>query len=252
MIFRLILLSVFCTLPFSLNAAEVRVLAAASLKGVIAELATTFEERYSQHRVLISSASSGTLARQIAAGAPADLFLSANPSWMSHLVEKDKVATGQPVDWASNHLVVVGRGEQLSSLDDLKGFSRTAIGSPESAPVGRYARDMLQRAGLYDRLKKNRRFVLGKDVWQILLYAEQGAVNVSILYASDSLLCKKAKVLLVPDERWQPQIRYPITLTKTGREKTAAKDFFNYLLEAGSADILTRYGFRPLVVSEKG
>lgn len=250
---RLILFSLlFWFLPFSLCAAEVRVLAAASLKGVIAEAAAVFEERNPQQKIVISTASSGTLARQIAAGAPTDLFLSANPRWMSHLVEKGKVQEGTAVDWASNQLVVIGRGKALSSLDELAGLARIAIGSPESAPVGRYARDMLQKAGLYKDLEEGQRLVMAKDVWQALLYAEQGVVDAAILYASDSLLSKKATVVLVPDQHLQPKISYPIALTIKGEKKSAANDFFIFLQSAGGTKILKQYGFTPLLKTEAG
>jgi len=230
----------------SIDAAEVRVMAAASLKGVIRQVATTFEQSNPEHQIVISTASSGTLARQIAAGAPADLFLSANPRWMSHLLEKGKIEPGQPANWASNHLVVIGRDGSISTLDDLTRLKRIAIGSPESAPVGRYARELLQRADLYQELEQNQQLVLAKDVWQVLLYAEQGAVDAAILYASDSLLCERSRLLLVPDAQLQPEIIYPISLTRTGEKKSAARDFFNYLQHVASADILIRYGFKPL------
>lgn len=228
------------------RAAEVRVLAAASLKQVIAEAARSFETRNPQHRVILSTASSGTLARQIAAGAPADLFLSANPKWMNHLVQKGKVAEGQPVDWASNRLVVVGRGKPLTSLENLKGFDRIAIGSPESTPVGRYARKMLETAGVLDELDSGNRLIMGKDVWQVLLYAEQGAVDAAVIYASDSQLCQKSRVILIPEAGLQPQIVYPIALTVTGQQKDAARDFIASLQQADVSSLLKRYDFQPL------
>lgn len=252
MLHRLLLLLIFCVLPCSLHAAEVRVLAAASLKGVIADAATAFEERNPGHKIVVSTASSGTLARQIAAGAPADLFLSANPRWMVHLVEKGKVRAGAPVDWAANRLVVIGRGQSLANLEDLLQLKRIAIGSPESAPVGRYAQQMLKAAGIYQDLEAERKLILGKDVWQLLLYAEQGVVDAAILYASDSLLCKKSTPLLTPELKLQPQIRYPIALTIQGDASPAAKDFVVFLQGAEGVKILERYGFQALLGAEAG
>ncbi|HKJ04826.1 MAG TPA: molybdate ABC transporter substrate-binding protein [Geopsychrobacteraceae bacterium] len=251
MLHILFCLTLLCSFPLSVHAAEIRVMGAASLKGVISEVATSFEQSNPEHRIVISTASSGTLARQIAAGAPADLFLSANPRWMSHLVEKEKIGTERPANWASNHLVVIGRDKSISTLDDLTRLKRIAIGSPESAPVGRYARELLQRAGLYQKLEQNQQLVLAKDVWQVLLYAEQGAVDAAILYASDSLLCEKSMRLLVPDAQLQPVIIYPIALTRAGEQKAAARDFFKYLQHTASSDILIRYGFEPLFYSGK-
>lgn len=246
---RYLLIILICLFPAVLHAADIRLLAAASLRELVNDAKVRFEQQYPEHRLLISTSSSGTLARQIEAGAPADLFLSANPQWMEYLVKRGKIAPEGQVYWADNRLVVVGRGPLLNDLQGLGAFSRLAIARPESAPAGRYAKAMLESVGLYDSLEENRRLVFTRDVRQGLLYAEQGVVDAAIVYASDARLLQEAKVLLVPDAARQPEIHYPIALTRTGEANPAAQMLFAQLTSEEGARLLTSYGLLPLLGS---
>jgi molybdate transport system substrate-binding protein len=243
---RILLIFIILFAPTSLLANDIHLVAAASLREVAAEAKAVFEQRHPEHRILVNSASSGALARQIAAGAPADIFLSANPQWMEYLVQKQKVAADQPFNWVSNHLVVVGRGAGLQGMQDLALLGKLAIGSPESAPVGRYARGMLQRAQLYRKLENERRLVFAKDVNQALLYAEKGLVDAAIVYASDVRRAEQSMIRLVPENFFQPQIVYPIALTRHGQLNPAAAELFAFLISTAGAHLAADFGFFPL------
>lgn len=227
-------------------AGEIHLAAAMSLRELAGDAARRFESQHPHHRVLINTASSGTLARQIVAGAPADIFLSANPQWMDHLAEQGKVTPGSPADWAANRLVVVGRGAPLRSLADLGAAGRLAIGSPESVPAGRYARTMLEAAGLYSELLEGTRLIFTKDVRQALLYAEQGVVESAIVYESDRRLLQKARIILVPAADQQPDIHYPIALTVSGEENPAAQELYRLLTGSVGTELIQTYGLTPL------
>ena len=243
---RILLIFIVLFAPTSLLAADIQLYAAASLRELATEVKTLFEQRHPEHRVLLNSASSGALARQIAAGAPADIFLSANPQWMGYLVEQEKVAADQPLDWVSNQLVVVGRGARLQGVQDLGLLEKLAIGSPESTPVGRYARALLQRAEIYPKLENERRLVFAKDVNQALLYAEKGLVDASIVYASDARRTEQSRIRLVPENIFQPEIVYPIALTRKGQLNPAAAELFAFLVSTEGAHLAADYGFLPL------
>jgi len=229
---------------------DIHVAAAASLREFMTEAVGRFEERYPEHHVLVNTASSGTLARQIAAGAPADIFLSANPEWVNYLVDVGKVDAGRVLSWAGNQLVVVGRGQELDNLKDLARLERLAIGNPKTAPVGRYAIEMLSSVDLKGVFETGGRLVIAKDVRQALLYAEQGAVSGAIVYASDARLLKDARILLTPDAALQPEIRYPISSTRTGDANPAAGLLFAWLTSAPGASLLKSYGFTCLLGPE--
>jgi len=248
---RYLLLILLLLVPLTARAEIIHLAAAASLRELVTEAAESFERQHPEHEVLVNTASSGTLARQIAAGAPADLFLSANPQWMDHLVAQGRIGADQPVFWASNRLVVVGRGEPLAGLDGLLTLERIAIGSPGSTPVGQYARGMLQAAGLYSGLEADRKLVLAKDVRQALLFAEQGAADAAIIYASDVRLLDKTQQLLTPAAMLQPEIRYPIAVTRQGQAKPAAVALFEMLTDPRGAALLTKYGLAPLLHTER-
>ena len=244
---RHLLLVILVLLPLSVSAATIQLAAAASLRELATETAAEFEQLHPEHRVLVNTASSGTLARQIAAGAPVDLFLSANPQWMDALVEQGFVAADAPRPWASNRLVVVGRGAPLADLAALTQLRRISIGSPTSVPAGRYACKLLQKAGLFDGLVQGQQLVLAKDVRQALLYAEQGVVDAAIVYASDARLLRQATVLLTPPETLQPAITYPLAVTRKGTAKPAALALFELLSGPEGAALLEKYGLLPLL-----
>jgi molybdate transport system substrate-binding protein len=244
---RQFLLILLLLLPFSASAETIQLAAAASLRELATEAAAEFEQLHPEHQVLVNSASSGTLARQIAAGAPADLFISANPQWLDYLVQQRLVAADAPVAWASNRLVLVGRGPLLAGLGEVRGMSRLAIGKPDSVPAGRYARQLLEQAGLYRDLERAQRLVLAKDVRQALLYAEQGVVDAAIVYASDARLLRQATVVLTPPETAQPSISYPLSVTRQGAAKPAALALFEMLRGPLGTELLDKYGLLPLL-----
>lgn len=228
------------------KADDIHLYAAGSLRELAAEAKMIFEQQHPEHRVLVNSASSGVLARQIVAGAPADLFLSANTAWMNELVKQEKVAADQPRPWAANRLVVVGRGDRLADIQGLRPLEKIAIGSPQSVPAGRYARTLLQSAGLYRELFEGHRLVMAKDVHQALLYAEQGVVDATLVYASDARRARQARILLVPADVLQPEILYPISLTRQGIKNPAARRLFELLTSPVGLRLIETYGLTPL------
>ncbi len=233
-------------LPVTLHAEDIHLYAAGSLRELAAEAKLIFEQQHPEHRVLVNSASSGVLARQITAGAPADLFLSANRDWMNELLKQGKVAADQPQFWAANRLVVVGRGNKLADIQGLRQFEKIAIGSPQSVPAGRYARTLLQSAGLYQELFDGHRLVMAKDVHQALLYAEQGVVDATIVYASDARRARQARILLAPADALQPEILYPISLTRQGGQKPVARSLFELLTSPVGFRLIEAYGLTAL------
>lgn len=247
---RSLILALLLLLPGQGLAAEIHLAAATSLRELVMDAARRFEAANPEHQVRINTASSGTLARQIAAGAPADLFLSANPGWMEHLVGRGKISPESPRPWAANQLVVVGRGAPLVSLAELAAVGRLAIGSPESTPAGRYARTMLEKAGLYHDLEQGMRLVFAKDVRQALLYAEMGVVDAAIVYDSDRRLLRQARIILAPAADQQPAIRYPIALTTAGADNPAARDLYRLLTGDQGAQLIQTHGLRPLTGTE--
>ncbi len=230
--------------PWPVPAAELRLSVNASMREAVLESVRAFRNLHPDAVIVSNFAASGALARQMAAGAPADLFISANPEWMDFVVAQSLVATDQVYILATNRQVVVGSATTAAGqLTDLADITRIAIASPESAPAGRYAQQALRQAGLYDELRSAGRLILARDVRQALLYADRGEVDAAIIYATDARLARRAVILFeVPQELHEP-IRYPMALTLTGQKKALAVAFRDFLLaEAGQA-IFAAQGF---------
>jgi molybdate transport system substrate-binding protein len=229
---------------FPASAGKIGISAASSLTEAVSELCSRYGAMHPGVTLVRNFASSGTLASQIASGAPTDLFVSANPKWMDYLVEQGRIPRVGVRALATNALVVVGRKEgRMDTLDDVTKFSRIAIGSPKSVPAGEYAEKALMVSGVYEQLRRENRLVVAKDVRQALMYAERGEVDAAFVYRTDALLAREAAILYeVPFELYPP-VTYPVGLTSDGVKNSDAKAFFTYLKSAEAAMVLEKYGF---------
>jgi molybdate transport system substrate-binding protein len=225
-------------------AAEIRVAAAASLSDAVRALGAAYQKKHPQVRLVPNFAASGTLARQIVAGAPADLFISADRQWMDHLVSEKRIVPGTVRVLAQNSLVFLGRpGGSVRSLADLTSLQRVAICSPGSSPAGRYAEQTLKKAGLYPGLQQNKRLVLAKDVLQARMYAERGEVDGAFVFRTDALLAKQARILFEVPADLHEAVVYPVGLTPAGAQRAEVQEFFKFLSSPEAGRILADYGF---------
>ena len=188
--------------------------------------------------------SSGSLAKQIDQGAPADLYISANPEWMKYLVEKDLIASGTDRIFAYNKLVFVGEKRSAPlALEKLAELERIAIGSPQSVPAGQYAKQALEHAGVYAALEQERKLVMAKDVRQALLYADRGEVDGAFVYRTDALPARNAEILFTVPDDFYDRVAYPLGLTASGAKNASAKALYEYMKSAEAKVVLKKYGF---------
>lgn len=226
------------------RAGEVRVSAAASMAEAIRDIAVAFATEHPGVTVQTNFGASGALAKQIVAGGPADLFISADGKWIDYLVKGGKMAKGTVRTLASNALVVVGpKKTTITSLADLTRCDRIALGSPKSVPAGQYAEQAMTAAGVYGTLQTARKLVLAQDVRQALLYADRGEVDAAFVYRTDALLVKRAVILYQVPATMHERIAYPVGLTTTGAENPDAMAFSAYLEGPAAAAVLVKYGF---------
>jgi molybdate transport system substrate-binding protein len=227
------------TAPLRADPQPVTVFAAASLRGVLEEIAASYGAEVS-----LSYGGSGTMARQVAAGAPADVVALASVEWMDWLAEQGLPGPGQARTLAGNTLVVVGpRGaEPLAAAEEiaarLGGGGRLAMGQREAVPAGAYARQWLENAGLWDSLEP--RLAETDNVRAALALVARGEAPLGVVYATDAGAEPGVAVLWqVPDDMHDP-IRYPAAaLTPAGA------DFLDYLGGPGAARVLAAAGFTP-------
>lgn len=245
---RSLLLALFFTLmsPMSSHAETVYLSVAASMTDAFKEIISTFVKEHPDAKVLPNFASSGSLAKQINQGAPAHIYVSANPKWMNFLMDEEMIAKGTDLIFAYNKLVFVAPEKTtIEKLADVNNLSRIAIGSPESVPAGQYAKQAMEATGIYANLVTEKKLVMAKDVRQALLYADRGEVDGAFVYKTDALLARNAKILFTVPDTLYTRVTYPLALTKTGVKNKTAQAFYDFMATPGTVSLLKKYGFEP-------
>jgi molybdate transport system substrate-binding protein len=216
---------------------------AASLKEPMNELADAFARKHPDVKILKNYGASGTLAKQIESGAPADLFISANVEWMDYLKERRLVEPSTVGTFAFNTLVFAGTtNRKIAGIRDLTQLQRIAIGSPRSVPAGDYAMEAFKKSGVEKELSG--KLVMAKDAREAMKYAELGEVDGAFVYRTDALLLgKQAKILFTVPGVLHERVTYPMALTVAGAKKAEAQEFLRFLHSAEAKVVLARYGF---------
>jgi len=238
------LLALFIFSAGPVQSAELHVMAASSLREVIDELSDNFARGNPGLRVVKNYGGSGSLAKQLENGAPADIYIAAHARWAEYLKQKNLLSALTVTDFTYNTLVFAGSSTanlKVSSLDDLLRLERIAIGSPKSVPAGEYAIEALKKAGIDKRLAA--KLVMAKDVRECLMYAERGEVDGALVFRTDALLGKKSKILFTVPQDLYTRVSYPIALTASGAHNKQALAFYRYLLGAEANRVLVKYGF---------
>ena len=229
----------------SISAAELTVYAAASLTDALKEIAATYEKQ-SGDKLQFNFGASSMLARQIEEGAPADLFFSADEAKMDALEKKDLLLPGTRRSLLSNLLVIVvptdASTAPKSAADLAKPeFRKIALAEPQTVPAGIYAREYLQKLGLWDAVKE--KVVPTENVRAALAAVESGNVEVGIVYKTDSLISKKVKVAVEVPAAEGPKISYPIAVLKSSKQPDRAKKFAEYLAGPTPRSVFEKFGF---------
>lgn len=228
----------------------IQVFAAASATNAIQEIERQFTAN-TGIEVRDSFGSSATLARQIANGADADVFLSADAKWADDLTEKELAVKKQNL--LGNRLVIIVPDDsklKIAKPEDLASatISHIAMGEPESVPAGKYAKQALIKLNLWEKLKP--KVASAEDVRNALTYVETGAAEAGIVYATDAAISKNVKVAAEIPEKLTGPIRYPIVLLKHGKDTPAAVSFYKFLQSPKSLKVFQKYGFTTLAETE--
>jgi molybdate transport system substrate-binding protein len=223
----------------------VTVAAAASLRDVLASLASAYEKDNPGMRVVPVLGPSNQLSRQILEGAPADLFISADSKNMDALEKDGRIKPGTRTDLVTNTLLVMASGKtasQIRTAEDLAGPAVTRIAvCDEAVPLGHYARAWLARHGLLDRLAD--RMVRPADARAALLMVDSGAVDAALVYATDARLARSAKIVLTMAAAETPGIVYPAGVVAGGPNPRGGLDFLSFLRGPAAARIFEAAGF---------
>ena len=234
-------------------AADLVIFAAASMKGSLDKVAAAFDADGGS-KVVISYASSSQLAKQIEAGAPADVFISADTRWMDYLVEKGAVKKEAAVNLLGNRLVLVAARDSTLTLKIGKDFplattlgdDRIAMGDPKSVPAGKYGQEALKFYGVWKDVEPK---IAGADnVRAALKLVSSGEAPLGIVYETDAKADKEVKVVDMFGVDSHSPIVYPVA--PVAASGNAEKDAFVKFLGGPEASrIFKDAGFTALVGS---
>lgn len=225
---------------------DLLVFAAASLTDALSEIGAEYETR-TERSVTFSFAASSALARQIEAGARADLFVSADQEWMDYLQQRGLVAPQSRRDIAGNRLVLIAPAESdvrvdiddAVALGGALGSGRLSIADPDIVPAGRYARASLEKLGAWKSVEG--RLARAENVRMALAYVARGEAPLGIVYATDARIEPRVRVVAAFPASSHPPIRYPAALTRSASSHAA--DFLDFVAGPQGRAILARHGF---------
>lgn len=231
------------------NRRQVVVFAAASSTNAVQEIGQLYEAIAST-RVIHAFAASSTLARQIELGAPADLYLSANPQWMDHLESAGHLVETTRRDLLENRIVLIAPADRFSPALELNpdadlaallgADGRLAMGDPTHVPAGMYGKQALESLGLWAGLAH--RIAPMAHTRAALTMVERGETPLGIVYATDAAISKHVQIVgLFPADAHSP-VCYPIALVD-GANIAEARRFLAFLETPEAQQVFRKHGF---------
>ena len=223
------------------------VLAASSLQESLNAAADAWAAK--RHpRPILSFAASSALARQVEAGAPADLFISADEPWMDAVAAKGLIRPKTRVSFLANRLVLIAPANRPLRLRISKNFplaralgdGRLAMADPDSVPAGKYGRAALVNLGVWKSVVP--KVVRAENVRAAMMFVERGEAVAGIVYATDARAAKNVRVVGVFPASTHPVITYPIETLKSSK-RADAEPFSRFLISPEGKAIFARYGF---------
>lgn len=223
----------------------VRIFAAASLSDALSAVVAEFRETRPDVRVTPQYGGSNDLARQIVAGAPADLFFSANREQLDRVAEAGLVEPDARVDLLSNQLVLVRHRDASApgSFEELRSVERVAMADPHAVPAGVYARRYLQRVGLWMSLSG--KIIPTLDVRAALAAVASGNADAGIVYRTDAAMEPRVEVVVDVPRAEGPRIRYALGCVR-GRGRPEVVALYDYLTSPRAGAVFRRFGFIEL------
>jgi molybdate transport system substrate-binding protein len=222
---------------------------AVSMKEAVEEIGRRFLQSRSGVRLHYNFGGSGELQKQIEAGAPVDVFISAAERQMDELERKGLILPGSRRTFARNALSVIVPVDTrltLTRAADLlqPQVQRVAIGNPKTVPAGQYAEESLRKLGLWDALRS--KFVFGENVRQVLEYVARGEVEAGFVYATDPATRKGlVKDAFRPPQSSYTPVAYPVAVVAGSHQADLGRAFIELLLSRQGQDARARLGFLP-------
>jgi molybdate transport system substrate-binding protein len=232
----------------ALRAVPLNVSAAVSLTEALEQIGAAYAKS-GAGEVRLNLAASNTIARQMIAGAPVDVFISADQAQMDLVERSGALVPGTRVDVVRNRLAIVATPERAPLLKSAhaladRAIRRIAIGDPAAVPAGVYAREYLQHAGLWSALSA--KLVPTPSVRAALAAVDREAADAAIVYVTDAVAAKSARIAAIIPPNEGPLIVYPAAIGARSHDTAAAARFIAFLRGPEASKIFARLGFLPI------
>jgi molybdate transport system substrate-binding protein len=244
-----VVLFVLLMASVSAQAQEVTLSVAISMKDVVEELGRGFMASRPGVTLRYNFGSSGELQKQIEAGAPVDLFISAAQRQMDELEKKGLVAAATRRVFARNVLTVIKPADSkidISKPADLTDarVTKIVVGNPKTVPAGQYAEESLRALGLWDTLQH--KLVFSENVRQALDYVARGEVDAGFVYTTDAVTRGRqvTEAFRAPEDTYRP-VLYPVAVVTGSKQAAIAGAFLDLLLSPHGQTALGKFGFLP-------
>lgn len=231
------------------DAQELTLSVAVSLKEAVEELGRGFTANRAGVTLRYNFGASGDLQKQIEAGAPVDLFLSAAQRQMDELQRQSLITSASRRNFARNVLTVVKPADSkvdISKAADLADarVTRVVIGNPKTVPAGQYAEESLKALGLWDRVQG--KLVFAENVRQVLDYVARGEAEAGFVYTTDAAARAQGvrEAFRPPEDTYRPVV-YPVAIVAASRQQVLAQAFIDLLAGESGRATLARFGFQP-------
>jgi molybdate transport system substrate-binding protein len=236
--------------PAQAQGGDVLVFAAASLKTALDAVNAQWQKETGK-RAAISYAASSALARQIEAGAPAQLFISADLDWMDYLARKNLIKPDTRANLLGNRLVLIAPRGKARPVEIKRGFDlarllgdgRLSMANVDAVPAGKYGKAALEKLGLWASVSG--RLAQAENVRAALLLVSRGETPAGIVYRTDAAADPSVEIIGTFPEDTHPPIIYPIALTADGTHPDAAA-LLAYIRSAKVRPIFEAQGFTVL------
>jgi molybdate transport system substrate-binding protein len=225
------------------------VFAAASVKTALDEIDMLYRQRTGRE-VRVSYAASSALAKQIEAGAPADLFISADLDWMDYLEQRRLIRPDTRSNLLGNKLVLIAPASSMLQMAVQPGFPlaaalggrRLAVADPAGVPAGKYAKAALESLGVWASVAD--KLAPAENVRAALLLVARGEAPIGIVYRTDAAAEPSVRIVAAFPASSHPPIVYPVALTP--RAGPTASDYLGFLKSPAARGAFEKQGFTPV------
>ena len=230
----------------SAEAGEIRIFAAASTTKPLSDILQLYEQQTAVNATPVFAAS-GALARQIDQGAPADIYLSANPRWMDWLEKRKRLFNGTRRNLIGNCLVLIQpQANSALTLEHIRSFKtkRFVVGDPAYVPAGEYAVAALKRLKLWSTIGSHT--IRMPSVRHVLFLIERREADAGLVYRSDALTNARVHIAEKIDPNLHGDIVYPVAMIKRPNTLGATRQLYDFLNTSAALTIFEQHGFKLL------